>query len=731
MKLFARAAVAAALTLAAVVGSGSPAAVGAPTCEDTKARGSACQQRVSVGAAELDVTWHPGSDPGRTALESIAQGRPSSGAHTAGLHTRPTVKAIVVEAAEPFAIVRIDTLLISRTLYAAAVEQVQRMTGIPGERLLLAATHTHSASNGIPPDAEQQFLARRVAEAVLTARRNARPAALAVARTNLVLPGYNRAGGTLYAPEGSTEPKPRTDEARLDPQLSVLRFTDLRNGSPLAVLVNYAVHPVVLIDQQPLISGDFVPHLERRVQQAASSHGASPLTMWMTGAAGDINPIYYKGSYRHAEWTGAVIAEAAAEALGQSQPESLIRGRMVDKVIPLPEPDPPSAADVAGRPPGPTSARIQAVELSTEATTTGLVSWPGEPHARVGVNLRRALLAAGFDHALLLSLANDWGGYFRTSREHDDGVRSSPLMFYGRGTSSYVSRQLLDLAEHLRSGNPIDQIPLPPHAAAERAAVAAAARVLVDSDAESSAAPVVAPDAEPEITAQPASSARLGVVTVSWLGGSPGIARDWIPQVAVQRRHGNGFRTVAREGTGDVLLSVVRTPAGHEWSARWHTLPDTDRGKYRIVIEGRHRSGYADLPYSLVSSSFVVERCQCLQVGPLTTTPAAGGLELSVGVAYPPASKAEFRMLPGAVTPSERLVTTGQVLVDVVREGLVVDRLTLPFQSRRELVPDVETYNGSHAVPTETGRFSAIWSGDNDAEFRIASVDDGWGNQAP
>ena len=726
--------VATALTTVAMVAGSTAPSVADAQCSDTPRRGGlvqACRVAVNVGAAELDATWHPGQDAVRPVLESNAQRRVSEGFRTAGVHTKPTVKAVVVgDGTERFALVRIDTLIITRTLYAAAVARVQRSTGIPGERLLLSATHTHSAGSGIPPDVEQQFLAERVADAVAAALADARPAALAVARSDLVLPGWNRAGDRLYTPEGATEPKARTDAARLDPQLGVLAFSDVRTREPIAVLVNYAVHPVVLVDQQPLISTDFVTQLERRVQQASSTRRATPVAMWMTGAAGDVDPVYIRRSYRHAEWTGAALADAVTTLLDRTRPEPMTRAAMADKVVPLPEPGapPPDPA----RPPvpgGPSSARIQAVELSSENVSTALLSWPGEPHSRLGVDLRKAAVGLGFDHAMVLSLANEWAGYFRTAREHDDGTAGSALIFYGRNTASYLQGHLLDLADHLRAGTALEPVALPAHAVAERAALATAAEAVADRDVAALVTPPPGRDADPQLTSQPASTVRLGVVTTTWLGGSPHVASDWVPRVSVQRRHAQRFETVAREGTGDILLSVVRTPAGYEWTAQWQTLPDTHVGNYRIHIEGQRQEGLASAAYALVSDEFTVSRCQCLKAGALTAEPAGAGVEISLGVSYPPAAPGEFRLLPGAVTPSQRLVTTGQVLVEVVRGGQVIDVLALPFHSRVRPVADEETYNGAHAMPTETGRFQAVWTGARDVEFRVADVDDGHGNR--
>src|SRR4029077_1675899 len=95
-----------------------------------------------------------------------------------------------------------------------------------------------------------------------------------------------------------------------DKTLHVLRFEDLA-GKPIAFLVNYAVHAVVMGPDNYQITGDLAgatsrfveqhylgkdkprsdggPRLRLRPEERSSDDG--PVAVWTSGAAGDQNPV--------------------------------------------------------------------------------------------------------------------------------------------------------------------------------------------------------------------------------------------------------------------------------------------------------------------------------------------------------------------------------------------------------------------------------------------------------
>jgi hypothetical protein len=103
----------------------------------------------------------------------------------------------------------------------------------------------------------------------------------------------------------------------VDPTVSVVRI-DTAAGKPLAVLVNYACHPVVFGADNLKYSADYVGVMARTVEEALSkATGGSPLCLFLQGGDGDINP-YYAGTsqaddpVKKRDWTGEELGRQAA-----------------------------------------------------------------------------------------------------------------------------------------------------------------------------------------------------------------------------------------------------------------------------------------------------------------------------------------------------------------------------------------------------------------------------------
>jgi hypothetical protein len=115
----------------------------------------------------------------------------------------------------------------------------------------------------------------------------------------------------------------RIPTSPLDATLGILRV-DTLDGKPLAVLVNYACHPVVLGPDNLQYSADFPAPLSRTVE---GSIPGQPLCFFLQGAPGDINPIYAdtpldKGGITVRDWTGEWLGREAARVAASIQSET-------------------------------------------------------------------------------------------------------------------------------------------------------------------------------------------------------------------------------------------------------------------------------------------------------------------------------------------------------------------------------------------------------------------------
>ena len=217
-------------------------------------------------------------------------------------------------------------------------ERLAKTSGI--SLLLITASHTHSGPNILdeypshrPPSWEAADL-DKIAGAVAEACAHLTEARLGTGYGRAYI-GYNR---RRVFPDGTvsmfwTNPD-KVPTSPVDPTVSVLRI-DTAAGKPLAVLVNYACHPVVFGPDNLQYSADYVGVMARTVEEAV---GGSPLCLFLQGGDGDINPYYATtpladGAVKKRDWTGEQLgAEAARVAMtintlaASAAPPAIYRG---------------------------------------------------------------------------------------------------------------------------------------------------------------------------------------------------------------------------------------------------------------------------------------------------------------------------------------------------------------------------------------------------------------------
>jgi hypothetical protein len=242
----------------------------------------------SAGAARVDIT-----PPGDAAL--AMSGYPGREQGHTGIHDNLYVRAVVVdEGGTQTAIVSADVIGFRNALCERISGRVAAGTGIPRERFLLAAVHTHGApSTGVyegQPSPKQAAYIASLEDAVVDAVKKAR-AALQPARvgfgTGRANVNVNRRARMAYGgwwlgvnPDGPS-----------DKTVAVVKFESL-SGKPIAVFRNFAVHGTVMGQQNMQITGDLPGAAARFVEKEL---GGDVVALWTSGAAGDQNAIYGPG----------------------------------------------------------------------------------------------------------------------------------------------------------------------------------------------------------------------------------------------------------------------------------------------------------------------------------------------------------------------------------------------------------------------------------------------------
>lgn len=327
-----------------------------------------------------------------------------------------TVRAVVFRRAQTsVAIASVDALGFPSVLCDRVRAQVPR---VPAKNVVIGATHTHSAPccyafpdgrGGHSGDLEYiDSVCRKMAEAINEAFDNLAPAWIKVATDE----ARGKIAYNYYAPD------------LYDRRMSVIQAVR-HDGTPIATLVNYAIHPEVLGTRVGILSPDLVGPLCDRIE--AESGG---MAIFMNGAQGgmitadnrdldqprDKLRAYWNDSrtwdeclrigHTMADETLRIIKDAAV------QKEPALFCTAIDVKFPVESDELWSV--VLGSPlkyphheDRSVSSRVNLINIGTAQ----ILTIPGEALPNIGFFLKRKMRG---EHNLLFGLTNDAFGYILT-----------------------------------------------------------------------------------------------------------------------------------------------------------------------------------------------------------------------------------------------------------------------------------------------------------------------------
>ena len=189
-----------------------------------------------------------------------------------GIHDDLNARAVVLDDNEmAIALCSVELCWLDGSHVRAIRAATASRCALKPENIFVFTTHTHAgpaAQNAADWDTP---LAELVADAIVQAYETRVDAHFAAGFGQLF--GYNINRRWLNRPA--------------DPSVGVLRV-DRADGTPLAVLGNYACHAVVMGYDNYLISGDW-PGYASRMMEADLGHGS--VVLFSQGGAGDVNPL--------------------------------------------------------------------------------------------------------------------------------------------------------------------------------------------------------------------------------------------------------------------------------------------------------------------------------------------------------------------------------------------------------------------------------------------------------
>ncbi len=280
-----------------------------------------------AGAAAVDIT--------PTEFPVIVSGgfleRKSSTLHDP-LHARCLV---LDDGTTRLAVVVVDSLMMPRELIDDAKAQAEKTTGIPADRMLVAATHTHSAPSvcgALGSGVDERYAAKLpawIAQTIERANRGLTPARIgwaAVAdpqHTNCRrwIRRPDRIGTDPFSDEtvrammhpGYQNPDYVGPAGPKDPLLTVLAV-QTPEGRPVAVLANYSMH---YFGSQPVSADYYGLFCQKLADLLAPAAGQTPLvTVMSQGTSGDLHWMDYSrpATSIHIDQYAQQVAQVAFDA---------------------------------------------------------------------------------------------------------------------------------------------------------------------------------------------------------------------------------------------------------------------------------------------------------------------------------------------------------------------------------------------------------------------------------
>lgn len=412
------------------------------------------------------------------------------------IHDPLFAKCIVLDDGKHrIAIVICDNLGIRREEFDAARKIIAKDTKIQPDQILMAATHTHSATRG-QSDKYRPLLIKGIADAVHQAVANMEPAQIGWGSVDEPTEVFNRRWyvgdpALRHNPFGGVDKvrmnPPRahgslqTPAGPIDPEISFLSIQAL-DGTQLALLANYSLHYVGGVKRGE-ISADYFGLFASSVTRALGSETEHPAMVGIlsNGTSGDINNINFRERngrrwepYEKMQQVAERVASRVLTAhetvkhhrwlpIASKQQELKLEVRKPSEKMKeylatiMKVPDDASkhhpyekiyAERVAKLDSGPDriSIPLQCVQIGDLA----ILGIPFETFAEIGLNLKAA---SPFDDTFTIELANDSRGYLPTPRQHALGGYETWM-----GTnrveieaSEKITQTLLDMLASMKS----------------------------------------------------------------------------------------------------------------------------------------------------------------------------------------------------------------------------------------------------------------------------------------
>jgi hypothetical protein len=385
------------------------------------------------------------------------------------------------------AIVVCDLIGLSRALVAEARQRIQEKTGIPGDNVMIAATHTHTgpiilgntslddvaAKNNALNQEYAKQLPNWIAQAVADAKGRLTEARLTYGceyESNIsFIRRFWMKDGTVGWNPGKMNPNIIRPIGVIDPQMNVV-YAETPDQKPLLTFANFAIHLDTTGGQQ--VSGDAPATLANRL---ADYKGPEMVTIFANGTCGNINHIDVtsaekQGGPQEAKRIGTVLAAAVLKSYRHLKPIDDATLRVRREVVELPPAkyteeelqkareiaekhgkDTPfleqvkayRILDIAARDGKPFDVDVQVFSLGRDIAWVAL---PGEVFVELGQSIKAA---SPFKQTNVIELANGGPSYVPNRSAYAEGQYEPISTRYAEGAGEMLVTTAIRLLANL------------------------------------------------------------------------------------------------------------------------------------------------------------------------------------------------------------------------------------------------------------------------------------------
>lgn len=358
-----------------------------------------------------------------------------------GVHDPLLVQALVVtNGSKQVVFCSVDHLGFTHVMVENILQRIRQSPLLEQCELFLGSSHTHSGGGAfldIPligeaiagryDPAVTRFYENRVIETILEAATHLQEAEVGI--------GYGNAENlSIYRSSWPLTVQPLSDVA-------VIKIT-APDGSPIAVLFNYPMHPTVLKSNNRLFSADFVGYARSHLK---SLLGENVMALYFNGAQGDISPRQRdeEDPFEQCQAIGMSLADTVVAIWNSTntQREFDIRTASIDYSFA------PSATPFGLKLP---LAKYESqISLIVLNKFHAFVAIPGELSTVYDRRFKTKGNELHFSHVSILGLVNDAHGYIISPESWSKATFESQKSFGGQDYGQRIECMVYDLMQQL------------------------------------------------------------------------------------------------------------------------------------------------------------------------------------------------------------------------------------------------------------------------------------------